>query len=327
MKMSGSGIKYILACAVFAIMPTGLFAAVYSSTNSGSWTGSGTWDIAGAPGSSVAGDTAYVKGHSVTSSAAVTYNLNALAVLLNTNSVLRMNSGSSITSTGTVTVGYGKIVVGTNAVLTHKSSTGYIKIGAGAGENGELLINGGSVLVTNNRPVLMGAAAGSSAVAKLTINSGSFAADSYLQFNAGSNSTVQAALNGGTAQMNYITFMNNAGHGAQSFTVNGGDLILTTGNEGGSFGFTDPTAKVWVEKGTITFKGVDTQTDFNTFTNTFKTWVANGNVDSATLTDQQLQDGLKFVGGDAVLTVIPEPVTLGLFLIAGSTMLVLRRVM
>jgi hypothetical protein len=325
MKMNGSRIKYMLACAVLAIIQTG-WSAVYSSTNSGDWAGSGTWDIAGAPGAA-AGDTAYMKGHSVTSSAAVANNLNSLGVLVNTNSVLWMNSGSSITATGNVTVSYGKIIVRTNAVLTHKSSTGYIKITPDSGDNGELLINGGSVSSTNSRPILMGSAASTGAVGKITINSGSLVMDSYLQFNAGANTTLQVALNGGTAQMNFITFANNAGHGAQSFTVNGGDLILTTGNEGGSFGFTDPTAKVWVEKGTITFKGVDTQANFNAFTNTFKTWVANGNVDSATLTDQQLQDGLSFNGTDAVLTVIPEPVTLGLFIVAGSTLLVLRRVM
>jgi hypothetical protein len=262
----------------------------------------------------------YVQGHSVTSSASVA-GLNGLG-LLAAGSSLQMNSGS-LGVTGTVTVSYGNLIVQSNATLSHVSPAGYIKISTQAnGNDGSMTINGGTV--TTDRAVLIGNAAAKNAQGTLTINSGSFSSALQMILGAGTNSTTTVSLNGGNLEMSYLDFANSGTGQTQSLTVNGGALVLTRAAEASAFVFTDPNAKVWFEAGTITFKGVDSLADFNTFTNTFNTWVSNGKVDSIGLTDQNLINGLTFNGTDAVLTVIPEPATLGLFMLSGGFLMVFR---
>lgn len=288
----------MVACAVFAVMQTG-WSATYNSVRSGDWASTSTWNTILVPGSSVAGDVAYVKGHSVTSSAAVAYNLNGLG-LLTTGSVLRMQSGSSMTVTGMVTLSYGNLIVESNASLSHVSASGYIRIAnQGNGQTGSLTINGGTV--TSGRTLLIGAAGAQGAQGTLTINSGSLTVTNQLQLGAGTNSSAMVFLNGGAAQVDYLTFMNYGTGQTQSLTMVGGQLTLTTGNEAGSLQFTDTGAKVWFEGGIIVFKGVDTSNDFTAFKTTFNNWVDAGNLDSAVFSDQQLKSGLVFNGADAVL--------------------------
>ncbi len=296
--MTGNRIKYMLACAVFASVQTGL-SATYNSVQSGDWTSTSTWNTVSLPGSSAAGDVVYVKGHSVTSSAAVAYNLNGLG-LLTAGSVLRMQSGSSMTVTGNLTLSYGNLIVDSNASLSHVSGNGYIRIAnQGDGQDGAMTINGGTV--TSSRAVLIGNAAAKNAQGTLTINSGSFSSALQMILGAGTNSTAKVFLNGGNLEMSYLEFANNGTGQTQSLTVNGGEFVLTTGNQDASLQFADSNAKVWFEDGMITFKGVDSTNDFTAFKTTFNGWVDAGNIDSLSFTDQQLKDQLVFDGTNAVL--------------------------
>jgi hypothetical protein len=106
--------------------------------------------------------------------------------------------------------------------------------------------------------------------------------------------------------------------------VKGGDLILTQAAEDSAL---QSAAKIYFDAGTIKFTGVDSQGDYDTFVGTWNTWVDNGMITNTVgYTDAQLKGALSFNGADAI-AVIPEPATMGLFIVAGAGCLIIRRKM
>jgi len=317
-KITGIGLA-VLCCSL------SVSAAVINSAQTGSWADTATWSGGVVPGSA---DTAVVKAHTVTSGA----NEGSLAGLNvdGAGAVLNMNSGSSISVLGTagnVRILNGSMNIATNASFTHDAASDrYISLALADSADGTLNINGGSV-TTKSTLIIGSTLSTGGATASVTVNSGSLSVTGpRIQFGGAAGASMSLNLNGGTVSAIQVRFQDN-GLGTKRLNVNGGALYLKNSNASTSLVFTDTSAKLMFEAGTVIFEGVNDAAAFTAFQTTFNSWVDAGNVDSVSLTDQNLKDGLIFNGTDAVLTVIPEPVTLGLFIVAGSALMVLRRVM
>ena len=211
--------------------------------------------------------------------------------------VLTVNSGGSLTSTA----GSNHPRGGTIDVQTGGSVTmdGWMSIDNAAASNKAYAINVNGGSYNQAGQMYLGGAGVENSTIAVAVNSGSFQSG-FIQLRASTDTTVTLDVNGGTATVDYLVFVDHTG--TNTVTVDGGDLIISTSNENGSLTFASASDKVWYEDGTITWEGVDTEAEFNTFKATFSAWVYAGNMDSATFTDQQLRDQLIFDGTDAVLS-------------------------
>jgi hypothetical protein len=248
---------------------------------------------------------------------------------------MTLNNGAVLNSvSNTILAGgsrKGTIVINSGAVWTNAarinvvggSSTSY-----GVGE-GEMIVNGGRYVgsSTSLSTLLFGNAVYSNVIASVVLtNGGSWVQGSFVSFaaaNAGTSVETLDIYANSSFQATYITATAVA---ALTYGVNvrGGDLILTVANETTAL---QGAAKIYFDAGTIKFTGVDSLTDYNTFTNSWNTWVDNGMITStAGYTAAELKGALSFDGADAIAT-IPEPATLGMLLMGGVCCLIVRRKM
>jgi N-acetylgalactosamine-6-sulfatase len=280
-----------------ASIPESAFeTSTISSANHGDWEDAGTWNT----GIPTPGDVVYIQSHSVTSGASVGI-LNALATLQDSGHMV-MQDGSDIEVIKDVTVNKGVLTLEAGSLLTH-TGTGYLKVGRDAGKHGTVIIDGGTY--DCNRAIFMNLATSGDARATMEIRDGFMDCSWQIIFGGSPDSEARLLVTGGTAQFSYIDFDQHAlGDQGQvgEVTVDGGDLILTTGNEAGSIAFAGTYNKVFYECGSITFKGVDNEEGFNAFaTNQWKVWVDAGNVTSAVHSASELKSMIRFIGGDAVV--------------------------
>ena len=268
----------------------GAQAAYIPSVADGAWEDTATWSGGIIPdGDDYANVT---NGKNVTLSSVVTVNQYG-----NDNAgVLTVNSGGSLTSTyGDTKPRGGTVNVETGGSVTHPGWFG-ITAAQASDKAYAINVNGGSYHQAGQ--MYLGDVAVENATIAIAVNSGSFNAN-WIEMRASTDTTTTLDVNGGAASMAYIGFTDNGG--ANTVTVDGGDLIISTANDTQSLQFKSASDKVWYESGTITWEGVDTEAEFDAFQATFNGWVDAGNMDSATFTDQQLKDQLIFDGTEAVL--------------------------
>jgi D-arabinose 1-dehydrogenase-like Zn-dependent alcohol dehydrogenase len=188
----------------------------------------------------------------------------------------------------------------------------------GVGE-GKIIVDGGRYVgssTTAASSLLFGNAAYSNVIASVVLTNGASwvqgANVSFSAANAGTSVETLDIYKNSSFQATYITATAVA---ALTYGVNvkGGDLILTQAAENSAL---QSAAKIYFDAGTIKFTGVDTLTDYNTFTNSWNTWVDNGMITStAGYTASQLKGALSFDGTDAIATIQPRLRTIKLFII------------
>lgn len=303
-------------------------AAIITSAANGAWTNGATWG-----GGVVPSDGAAVN-HNVylDSAASLTGVLNVGASATPTQ--LTLTNGAVLNSGGNAIISFGSkkgtIVISSGAVWTNAarinvvggSSTSY-----GVGE-GKMIVNGGRYVgSTTNSTLLFANASYSNVSASVVItNGGSWVQGSYVDFRANAVGTSVETVDiykNSSFEATYITATAAAGL-TYGVNVRGGNLILTQATEANAL---TGAAKIYFDAGTIKFTGVDSTNDYKAFTNSWNTWVDNGMITStAGYTAAQLKGALKFDGTDAIAT-IPEPATLGLFLVSGVCCLIVRRKM
>jgi len=302
MKTGSMGMKKSLLAGLICLFGAAGAQAVYiPSVADGPWEDAATWENGKIPGTN---DYANVtNGKNVTLSSVVTVNQYG-----NDNAgVLTVNSGGSLTSTyGDTKPRGGTVNVETGGSVTHIGWFG-ITAPQASGKAYAINVNGGSYW--HKQQMYLGGADVQNATIAVTVNSGTFQSG-FIELRASIGTTVTLDVKGGTARVDYLKFVDHTG--ANSVTVDGGDLIIRTWNESESLQFASASDKVWFEEGSIVFEGVDSQAEFTAFQSTFNTWVDAGNVDSATYTDQQLKDHLIFDGTNAVLLFVPS--TMGLLI-------------
>jgi hypothetical protein len=306
-KMESGMKRRIIAGLVLLFGAYAAQAKTTSSANHGNWTNSATWNN-GVPST---GDVVYVQSHSVTSSTPALGPLNVLATLQPTGHMVMLDGSEIDVTSGDVVLNLGMMTVGTGAVFT-QTGTGYLKIGRDAGKDGTLVIDGGTY--NSDRAIFMNLGNSGNAKATMIVNDGLMNCTKQIIFGGSTDSEARLFVNGGTAQFNWIDFDQgaNPGGGTQlgEITVDGGDLILTTGNEAGSIAFAGDYNKVFYESGSITWRGVDSQPEFDAFVTIFNGWVDSTNITSVAHTAAELKSMLQFVGSDAFLaapgTVLPS---------------------
>jgi hypothetical protein len=151
-------------------------------------------------------------------------------------------------------------------------------------------------------------------VTLIVTNGGAFHATGAMRFNAITNSTTQVSVyKDSFLTASTLDFFGTV-NATNSLTVAGGTLTLTVTTESLAM---DSDTKLYFDSGTIVITGVDTLTDFNTFTNTWNTWVDNGNITSTKgYTKDQLKGALTFNETDAVATIRPS--SLRLIVVVGA---------
>jgi hypothetical protein len=312
--------KKILLVAVILIGAIGSTrATIITSAANGAWTNGATWGGSVVPGS---GDAAIVNHDvSLSSSASVGGSVNVGST--GGPGLLTLNNGAVLNSVSNTILAAGSrkgtVVINNGAVWTNAAR---INVGAGSSTSygvgeGKMIVNGGRYVgSTTASSLLFGNAAYSNVIASVVLTNGASwvqgANVSFSAANAGTSVETLDIYKNSSFQATYITATAVA---ALTYGVNvkGGDLILTQAAENSAL---QSAAKIYFDAGTIKFTGVDTLTDYNTFTNSWNTWVDNGMITStAGYTASQLKGALSFDGTDAIATIQPRLRTIKLFII------------
>jgi hypothetical protein len=301
-------------------------APVYTTVSpGGAWTDGATWDLGTVPND--------FNNHDVRLNHAVSLNSAIGAYTLwigtvGTAGKLTLNSGADLEVKYNSYLGgstkKGALQVNSGAVVTY---SGRNLVGNGSNAEGTIVVDGGRYVANHTlaHVTLGGAAGNTNSTAKLVLtNGGTFVSTSYVNFLGGNGTTATVDVHKNSSmEFVYLTATAAAGF-TYSFNLNGGDLILTQAAEGTAL---QGNAKINFDAGTIKFTGVDSQGDYDTFVGTWNTWVDNGMITNTVgYTDAQLKGALSFNGADAI-AVIPEPATMGLFIVAGAGCLIIRRKM
>ena len=289
-------------------------ATVITSAVNGAWTNGATWGGGSVPGN---GDGAVVNhAVSLSSSASVGGYVNVAAggngtLTLNNGAVLNSVSNSTLASANRT----GATVINSGAVWTN---AGRVLVCSGSGASGTMTLNGGKYVGSGTGTLLLGDKPFSNFNARVVLTNGaSWVQQSYVQIQSTNVGTQTAYIDiyaNSLMQASYILAATNTGTAlSQGVNVRGGDLILTQAAEGSAL---QGAAKIYFDAGTIKFTGVDSLADYNTFTNSWNTWVDNGMITStAGYTAEELKGALSFDGADAIATIQPRLRTIKLIII------------
>ncbi len=322
-KIKKGNMKKIILTGLIAVSVQMAQGALITNITSGVWGSGSTWVGGVVPGAADVG----VINSNITSSSVET-SVDGFRIGSTANGSLVMSSGSRITTTNGIFVGQvagrtGTFVIGSGAV--YSNAAGVVRITNAKNTTGIMTVDGGKVYTFG---LMLGASTVTNNTAKLILTNGASLTQfgsTALTMNTGTNSSSDILIYKDSTLITRNIDFNTTSPGAkQNVSIfDGAKLTLTASDESVAFVFTHPDAKVWYEGGTIIFEGCNSGAGFAAFTNVWNGWVDSGKVDSAKYSDAQLKQKLIFDGVHNY-AVVPEPVALGLFIIGGMSVILIR---